>query len=90
MCKFFYKKNIYYNSAVGQLGAVNIRPYDQAAGRTLLISPHGRSIVAAREAAHCRIVMAEGRRSDGQPTWGVWPKASLLSGTQVTRVRIYG
>ena len=34
--------------------------------------------------------MAEGRRPDGQPTCGVWPKASLLCGTQVTRVRIDG
>ena len=34
--------------------------------------------------------MAEGWRPDGQPTFGVWLKASLLSGTQVTRVRIDG
>ena len=34
--------------------------------------------------------MAEGRRLDGQPTCGVWPKASLLCGTQVTRVKIDG
>ena len=34
--------------------------------------------------------MAEGRRPNGQPTCGVWPKASLLCGTQVTRVRIDG
>ena len=32
---FFTRWNIYYNSAVGQLGAVGIRPYYQA-GRTLL------------------------------------------------------
>ena len=36
------------------------------------------------------IMMAEGRRPDGQPMCGVWPKASLLYGTQVTRVRIDG
>ena len=34
--------------------------------------------------------LAEGRRPNGQSTWGVWPKASLLCGTQVTRGRIDG
>ena len=34
--------------------------------------------------------LAEGRRPDGQPMCGVSPKASLLCGTQVTRVRIDG
>ena len=34
--------------------------------------------------------MAEGRRPNGQPTCRVWPKASLLCGTQVTTVRIDG
>ena len=65
---FFLGGNIYYNSAAGQLGAVGIKPYYQAAGRTLSEKP------AASEAAHCRIVKAEGRRPDGQPTCGVWPK----------------
>ena len=34
--------------------------------------------------------LAENRRPDGRPMWGVWLKASLLYGTQVTRVRIDG
>ena len=34
--------------------------------------------------------MAEDWRPDGQPMCAVWAKASLLCGTQVTRVRIYG
>ena len=34
--------------------------------------------LAASEAAHCRIVMAEGQRSNGQPTLRQWPKANLL------------
>ena len=33
---------------------------------------------------------AEGRRPDGQPTWGVCPRASSLCGTWVTRGRIDG
>ena len=44
------------------------------------------------KAANCRswIVIAKGRRPDGQPMCGVWPKASLICGTHVTRVRIDG
>ena len=34
--------------------------------------------------------MAEGRRPDGQPKCRVWPKGSLLCGSNVTRVRIDG
>ena len=45
---------------------------------------------SGKQAAQYRIVMAEGRRPDGQPMCGFLPKASLLCGTQVTRVRING
>ena len=36
----------------------------------------------ASEAAHCRIMMAEDRRPNGQPMCRVWLKASLLCGTK--------
>ena len=49
---------IYYNSAEGQLGAVGIRPYYQAAGRTLskktLDRPAG-PIVAASGRRRCTL-----------------------------------
>ena len=52
------KLNIYYVSAVGQLGPVGIRPYYQAEGRTLLIKtldwPTG-PIVAARGQQGCKL-----------------------------------
>ena len=49
----------------------------------LLIGPQGRLYSpAASEAAHCR--------PDGRPTCGVWPKSSLICGTQVTRGKMDG
>ena len=45
---------------------------------------------AASKVSHSRIIMAEGRRLDGQPAFGVWLNTSLLCGTQVTRVGIDG
>ena len=61
------------DGGVGQLEAVGIRPYYQAAGRIL------------SKKTLDRIVMAKGRRPDGQPMCGVWPKAKLTCAVPKSR-----
>ena len=52
---------------LGQLGAVALGPTIKDRGWVSIEKDSG-SARRAKEAAHCRIVMAEGRRIEGQPT----------------------
>ena len=64
---------VVHTIAVGQLGAVGIRPYYQAAGQVLskqIIVWRSRTLLPApSKAAHCGIVMPEGPKAR-QPGYG--------------------
>ena len=85
----------YYNSTVGQLGDVGIRPYYQA-GRLDSIKKDSRSarrVDRSRQRQARLHTVGFGLARAGGPIVSLrveWPKASLLCGTQVTRVRIDG